>query len=226
MNRLQIHKINLPDSFKSSISKFVDENQTKRTQELGISEIDFDDFSFSGSFFKKIKVKETFLNPFGKEECYEYDYYFSQAFNIYCINEKSYLVIMSPQRSLKYFYEYLHSIFKHGFYIDNHKLDLNKVINKLELNPNFKILKAKFNEVSLSTNSKANVEIISNLNAVKDFGIRFGQTHHQLCKVKMSYTFDKQNINMEISQNGSIQTDQESFNGRFIKEFIKLIYSV
>lgn len=165
--------------------------------------IKYDDYSFLATFYQELKRTEQSIDINGKESIFTFDYYIHQNFSFHHINHRLFLIIYEPNKYSKNLIEYLNNIFKLRLSFKNKKIDLNNFIIKGDKLGQFQILKARFNEVSLSKNSKASLEVTSSSNAITDFKKVFGDIYYDLAKIKISY-FDEQIYILELSKNGLI----------------------
>lgn len=223
MSKLLILKVNLPSAFIDCIHEFVKFSLIESTQDCGIHQISYDDFSLSGLFFKKVSVNETTSNPYGQESSVAYEYYIYQEFKLINVNDKSYLLLITPRKSLKDFYKFIHTAFGFNFSIEHTDIDLDKVCSKLDGNIGFKVTKAKFSGVAIN-NSNAVVELASYANALTDFRAKFGTTYKKLSRVKVSFFNNESLHEVEISNTGSININHDLVDDN-LEQLVTLIFN-
>ncbi len=171
--------------------------------------IKFDDFTLTATFYKEMKRTEKTIDKDGNEVQISFDYYLYQNFSFHYIGNRLFLVINEPNKYTKYFLEFVHSSFRLKISFKNKQIDLKNFINKAKALNQFQVLKARFNELPLSKNSKGSLEVTSTENAILDFEKIFGDIYYDLAKVKFSY-FDESTYTIELSKNGLIFASKNS----------------
>lgn len=185
-----------------------------------IFNIKYDDYSFLATFYQEFKRTEQSKDIDGKEKLFTFDYFLHQNFSFHYINNRIFFIIYEPNKYSKYLIEYLNSIFKLKLSFKTKKIDLKNFLSKGYKLDQFKIFKARFNEISISKNSKASLEVTSSVNAIYDFENLFGNIYYDLSKIKISF-FDEQVFNIELSKNGLIFLSR--YNEASLKLSTKLI---
>lgn len=165
--------------------------------------IKYDDFSFVSTFYQEVKRFEKSIDLNGDENTYTFNYYIHQSFSFHYISKRLFLIINEPNKYSKNLIEFLNSIFRLKLSFKTKKIDLNNFIKKAEYLTNFQILKARFNEISLSKNSKGSLEVTSSTNALKDFKHVFGDVYYDLSRIKVTF-YDETTYHLELSKNGLI----------------------
>ncbi|MDV7590762.1 hypothetical protein R4572_08070 [Acinetobacter baumannii] len=165
--------------------------------------IKFDQNTLVATFYKEVKRAEKTIDKNGKELLISFDYYLYQEFSFHHINGRFFLVISEPNKYTKYLLEYFNSILRMKILFKNKQINLKDFVNKAKNLNQFQILKARFNELSLSKSSKGSLEVTSTQNAILDFEKIFGDIYYDLSKVKISY-FDEHIYTIELSKNGLI----------------------
>ncbi|MCU4420437.1 hypothetical protein [Acinetobacter lwoffii] len=171
--------------------------------------IKFDNITLTATFYKEIKRTEKTVDKDGKENLISFDYYLYQGFSFHNINNRLFLVVNEPNKHTKHFLEFIHSIFRMKISFINKQIDLKSFIVKAKKLNHFHVLKARFNELPLSKNSKGSLEVTSTENAILDFEKIFGDIYYDLAKVKFSY-LDEVTYTIELSKNGLIFASKNS----------------
>lgn len=180
----------------------------------------YDDYSFIATFYQELKRTEQSTDINGNEKIFTFDYFLHQNFSFHNINNRIFFIIYEPNKFSKNLIEYLNSIFRLNLSFKTRKIDLKNFISKGYKLDQFKVFKARFNEISISKNSKASLEVTSSNNAIYDFENLFGNIYYDLSKIKISF-FDEQIYNLELSKNGLIFLSR--YNDASIKLSTKLI---
>ncbi|MDA4853373.1 hypothetical protein PGK05_04240 [Acinetobacter baumannii] len=165
--------------------------------------IKFDQTTLVATFYKEVKRAEKTIDKDGNEALISFDYYLYQDFSFHHINDKFFLVINEPSKYTKYLLEHFNNILRMKILFKNKQINLKNFISKAKSLNQFQILKARFNELSLSKSSKGSLEVTSTQNAISDFEKIFGDIYYDLSKVKISY-FDEHTYIIELSKNGLI----------------------
>jgi len=186
--------------------------------------VKFDSLTLTATFYKEMKRLEKTVDRDGKESLISFDYYLYQNFSFHNMNNRLFLVIHEPSKYTKYFLEFIHTSFGLKLSFKNKKIDLKKFINKAESLNQFQVLKARFNELSLSKNSKGSLEVTSTENAILDFEKIFGDIYYDLAKIKFSY-FDESTYTIELSKNGLIIASKHSdLRLKMVSKLIALLF--
>lgn len=200
--KLHIFECSSTLSFSDLISILI---KSKSGNGLGCSllNIKYDDTSFLSTFYQEVKRHEKTVDLNGDENIFTFNYYIHQNFSFHFIKSRIFLIIQEPNKYSKNLIDFLSSIFKLKLSFKTKKIDLNNFIQKAEKLPQFQILKARFNEISLSKNSKASLEVTSSNNALIDFKNVFGNIYYDLARIKVTF-FDENTYHLELSKNGLI----------------------
>lgn len=152
-------------------------------------------------------------DPFGNvlvDEINDYNYV---EFSLKVIDKNKYLMtfINSP-KSAKSFINYFSEILNFSFSISPVDIDIIDYISLLKENENVNSLsmkKLKISSVIVNENSKANVEIISKSNALKDIESLLGNKKYVLDRLKVSAIINDYTVNFEISKSGALLTNED-----------------
>lgn len=188
--------------------------------ESSLLNIKYDDISFISTFYQEFKRYEKSIDINGDESIFTFDYHIHQNFSFHFIKGRLFLIIYEPNKYSKNLIEFLNSIFRLKLAFKTKKIDLDSFIQKTSHLSNFQVHKARFNEISLSKNSKGSLDVTSSNNALLDFKQVFGEIYYDLSKVKVSF-FDEITYHLELSKNGLICLSKHNNSG--LKVTLKLI---
>lgn len=184
-------------TFDELVSDLVNENINS------FINIKFDSATLTATFYKEMKRVEKTIDKDGKETLISFDYYLYQDFYFHKMDGRLFLIVNEPNKYTKYFIDFISSCFKTKISFKNKKINLkNFMIKARDLNQ-FKVFKARFNELPLSKSSKGSLDVSSTQNAILDFESIFGDIYYDLSKIKFSY-FDEFVHTIELSKNGLI----------------------
>ena len=189
-------------SFSDLVSTLIMSKKYKN-RECSLLNIKYDDTSFLSTFYQEVKRQEKSIDLNGEENIFSFNYYVHQNFSFHSIKNRVFLIINEPNKYSKNLLEFLNSIFRLKLSFKTKKIDLNNFVKKAENLSQFQILKARFNEISLSKNSKGSLEVTSSTNALLDFKRVFGDIYYDLSRVKVTF-FDEITYHLELSKNGLI----------------------
>ena len=190
----------------------------------GLINIKYDDYSFVATYYLELKRSEKSVDFQGKETLITFDYYIYQNFSFHLISDRLFLVVNEPNKHSKNLLEFILSVCRLKISFKTKKIDLNYFIKKGSNLSQFQVLKARFNELSLSKHSKGSLEITSTHNAIVDFKNVFGEVYYDLSKIKVSF-FDEFIYNVELSKTGLICLSRHSENGMSASvKLIKLLF--
>lgn len=174
-----------------------------KNSEYSLLNIKYDDTSFLSTFYQEVKRQEKSIDLNGEENIFSFNYYVHQNFSFHVIKNRLFLVINEPNKYSKNLIEFLNSVFRLKLSFKTKKIDLDNFIKKASNLTHFQILKARFNEISLSKNSKGSLEVTSSTNALNDFKRVFGEVYYDLSRIKVTF-FDETTYHLELSKNGLI----------------------
>ncbi|KYQ83291.1 hypothetical protein AWW72_14790 [Acinetobacter sp. NRRL B-65365] len=200
--KLHIFECSSTLSFSELISILI-KSKSENNFECSLLNIKYDDNSFLSTFYREVKRHEKTVDLNGDENIFTFNYYIYQNFSFHLIKSRIFLIIHEPNKYSKNLIEFLSSIFKLKLSFKTKKIDLNNFIKKASNLPQFQILKARFNEISLSKSSKASLEVTSSNNALIDFQNVFGNIYYDLARIKVTF-FDESTYHLELSKNGLI----------------------
>lgn len=221
MQRLNFYKLNIKKDFFNFKNSIITSTQNNLNDGY-IDTLEVSKEHLHATFYKKILINERVLNPSGDYEDINYYTYQNIEFFIFIDNEITTLAVINQPKSLKSFISFLKRNDSLFFSLGNYLIDLKESIK----NNSFKIIKAKFIDVELTTNSFAIIEINSNKNALSDFKLLNVKGDSELVKVKLIEEYKNILIESEFTNkaNFSIKIEHLDFNliYYFYEKYIKL----
>lgn len=221
MQRLNFYKLNLKKDFFTFKKSLI--TSTTNNVDVGyINSLEISDDHLHAIYYKKVLITERILNPLGDYEDINYYTYQNIEFFIFLDNGIVTLTIINQPKSLKNLISFFKKNDSLFFSLSNYLIDIKK---SLEFNT-IKIIKAKFIDVELSTESFATIEINSSKNALSDFNLINLKGNSELVKVKVIESYKNLFIESEFSNkaNFSIKIENLDFNliTYFYKKYIKI----
>lgn len=208
MQRLNFYKLNIKKDFLSFKESLI--MQSNDINNGYINLIDTRDNLIHANYYKKTQFNERILNPFGDYENISYYTYQNIEFFIFTNEKYTTLTIVNQPKSIKNFLSFLKKNDSLFFSIDNYSVDILKSLE----NNTLKVLKAKFVDVELTTNSFANIEISSSKNALFDYQLLRLKGTSELTKVKVIEKYRNIFIESEFNNKAafSIKVEHLDFN--------------
>lgn len=222
MQRLNFYKLNLKKDFHT-FKKSLIECCTDNIESGYINALEMNENYLHAVFYKKIQINERILNPIGDYEYISYYIYQNIEFFIFSDLDKNIatLTIINQPKSLKNIISFFKKNDSLFFSLSNYSINIKRCLEKNTL----KIIKAKFIDVELSTDSFANIEINSNKNALLDFNLFNLKGNSELVKVKVIESYKNLFIESEFSNkaNFSVKIEHLDFNliNYFYEKYIK-----
>jgi len=209
MKRLNFYKLNLNKDFLNFKKSILSSTQSN-LEEGYINPLEVGEDYLHAIFYKKILINERILNPLGDYESINYYTYQNIEFFIFIKNKIITLAILNQPKSLKNFISFLKKKDSLFFSLGNYLIDIERAIKDRP----FKILKAKFIDVELSTNSFATIEINSNNNALTDFQLLDIKGKSELVRVKLIEEYKNILIESEFTNkaNFSVKIEHLDYN--------------
>lgn len=187
----------------SELTSILLKSKSEKAFECSLINIKYDDNSFLSTFYQEVKRHEKTIDLNGDENIFTFNYYIHQNFSFHYIEKRIFLIVHEPNKYSKNLIDFLSSIFRLKLSFKTKKINLNNFIKKANNLNNFQILKARFNEISLSKSSKGSLEVTSSNNALTDFKNVFGDIYYDLARIKVTF-FDENTYHLELSKNGLI----------------------
>ncbi|QQT94534.1 hypothetical protein [Acinetobacter johnsonii] len=208
MERLNFYKLNIKQDFYSFKKSLITNSNNIDVGYINL--IDSKDNFIHANYYKKILFNERILNPLGDYENISYYNYQNIEFFIFLNKENTTLTIINQPKSIKNFLSFLKKCDSLFFSIDNYSIDILKSLE----NNTLKVLKAKFIDVELTTNSFANIEINSSKDALSDYQLLKLRGASELIKVKVIENYRNTFIESEFNNKAtfSIKIDHLDFN--------------
>lgn len=220
MQRLNFYKLNIKNDFYLFKKSLITHSNDIDVGYINL--IDSSEYYIHAIYYKKILFNERILNPLGEYENISYYTYQNIEFFIFLNNNITTLTIINQPKSIKNFISFLKKCDSLFFSIDNYSIDILKSLE----NNTLKILKAKFIDVELTTNSFANIEINSKKDALSDYQLLRLKGNSELIKVKVIENYRNIFIETEFNNKAtfSIKVDHLDFNliNYFYDKYIKL----
>lgn len=213
MQRLNFYKLNIKKDFFSFKKSLI--TQSNDIDNGYINLIDTRDNLIHANYHKKTQFNERILNPFGDYENISYYTYQNIEFFIF-LNEKNItLTIINQPKSIKSFLSFLKKSDSLFFSIDNYSINILKSLK----NNTLKVLKAKFVDVELTTNSFANIEINSSKDALSDYQLLKLKGACELTKVKVIENYRNILIESEFNNKATFSIKVEHLDFSLINYF-------
>lgn len=209
MQRINFYKLNLKYSFENFKQALITSPSSLIDGYIFVHDVR--DKVIHASFHKKVVITDRIKNPNGDYEQIEYYVYQNIEFFIFTENDLINLAILDQPKSIKFFLSFLKKSDSLFFSIDNHHIDINsKVINEA----NSKIIKVKFSNLHLSKNSYADIEILSNLNALADAKTLHISENSKIHRIKLIEHYHNLFFETEFNDKASfsIKIDRIDFN--------------
>jgi hypothetical protein len=211
MFRLNFYKLNTKKDFKDFIKSIL--TSSTDVEKGYIQTLEQKEDSLHAIFYLKVLVEEKISDPFGGTENITYYSYQKIEFFIYKSEKYLLLVIKDQPKSLKKFIDYLKNNDSLFFSINNFNIKMENLFEKII----FKIIKAKFNDVELSNNAFANIEVNSSANALNDFNLLQLKGSKKLTKLKIIEDFDDIYFECEFNEKASFLLKIDYVNLKLIR---------
>lgn len=213
MQRLNFYKLNLKKDFFSFKKSLI--TQSNDIDNGYINLIETKDSFIHANYYKKTQFNERILNPFGDYENISYYTYQNIEFFIFLNEKNTTLTIINQPKSIKNFLSFLKKSDSLFFSIDNYSIDILKSLE----NNTLKVLKAKFVDVELTTNSFANIEINSSKDALSDYQLLKLKGTSELTKVKVIENYRNILIESEFNNKATFLIKVEHLDFNLISYF-------
>ena len=170
---------------------------------LGFTDFDWKDGKISATFNKKNLQVESYNDPFGDEVEFERISYDEINFSLFTLSPRLCLIaVYDPPKSIKSLIDFLTSDSEVNVGYSNISIDINDFINVMRLEFNYRLVsisKVKVSNVHVNENSKANIEITSKVNALKDLQEYVETSDFKLDKLKGVYLNEDVKASFELS---------------------------
>lgn len=204
--RINFYKLNLKKSFEDFRKSLI--IAPSKAENGFITVIESKDEYLYANFHIKLLIEERIQNPFGEYEKINYYIYQKIGFFIFNRNNEVSLGLLNQPKSIKYFTNFLKKCDSLFFSITNYNINLKQNL----LNRNIKIIKAKFADVELSTNSYACIEITSKNDAISDFNLLTTNGFKKLTRVKIIEDFENIYFENEFNEKATFSLKIDNIN--------------
>lgn len=221
--RINVFRLHLPCSMSSFIQKLALYKNDKNLG-YGIRSKSFDDERYNGVFFQKIIVNNHGTDIEGNTIPIHYEYFQNFNFEVLKLDSVILLLVYNAPKSIKLFLNLFSDIAEIGFYFFDDEINLKEISKIFSKFPDFKVLKAKYTNVSILNRAVANIEITSPKNAIVDFDEFYEAIDSIIVKIKIRYLENGQFITLEINNKGCISIDDDDFPKHEIEKIMEIIY--
>lgn len=179
---------------------------------FGFDIINLEDKNLEAIFIANRIITEKVIDPDGKVQFVQQTK--TDIFNFSIINREDgnhYIWIESPPRSLKLFFEKIEFVVGKSFYISNLNINLNSVYNYLMSNDYINSVVVKelmATNIKLGNGTYADIKLKSLNNVLKELEEYFPLTEKILKSLKLTFQYDNEKINLNISMYGKIECSE------------------
>lgn len=192
----------------SEISEKLRESKHQQSDPYGFDLISIAGGSVLAKYSEKFTHIDSYLNIFGDEVTSESIRYKIVKFSITEIYLNKYLIHVenAPRSSISLFSN-LEEILKSDISLSSISIPIIDFLNTLTENSEikqFKIKKAIFSGIAISTKSRARIEITSSQNALTDFNNKYKIEGYVVDKLNCHFRYNGEDVSLELRKTGAI----------------------
>ncbi|WP_413471839.1 hypothetical protein [Shewanella baltica] len=192
----------------SEISEKLRESKYQQSDPFGFDLISIAGESVLAKYSEKFTHIDSYLNIYGDEVTSESIRYKIVKFSITEIHLNKYLIHVenTPRSSISMFSN-LENTLKCDISLSPISIPIIDLLNTLTENPKirqFKIKKAMFSGIAISTKSRARIEITSSQNALTDFNHKYKVEGYVVDKLNCHFRYNGEDVSLELRKTGSV----------------------
>jgi hypothetical protein len=206
MRKIKFLRINLPEGLEQSYQKMVN-SPFEREGQNGFEGVAFSENHIEVKFIEQTVTKEQVTDPFGDTREIISTRYVTIDLSIYYANETYILILQNPPRSVNTLIKKMSSVIGNSFYaapitinIEEFGIYLEKKHKDLAL----LATKVMASNLVLDTHSTANIELLSNSNALADLKNHFSSPDVRIERARFSLTDHGKRSQLEVKATGTV----------------------
>lgn len=206
MRKIKFLRINLPEGLEQSYQKMINA-PFERDGQNGFEGVAFSEDHIEVKFIEQTVTKEQVTDPFGETREIISTRYITIDLAIYSANETYILILRNPPRSVNTLIKKMSAIIGNSFYaalIPINIEDFGLYLDKKYKNLGLLATKVLASNIILDNHSTANIELLSNSNALADLKSHFASPDVRIERARFSLTDHGKRSQLEVKTTGTV----------------------
>ncbi|MEL1086671.1 hypothetical protein [Pseudomonas sp. OB66] len=228
MRKIKFLRINLPDGLERSYQRMIS-SPFERDGQNGFEGVSYSENHIEVKFIEQTVTREQVTDPFGDTREIISTRYITIDLAIYSANETNILILRNPPRSVNTLIKKMSAIIGNGFYaalITINIEDLGYYLNDKYKDLGLSATKVLATNLILDSHSTANIELLSNSNALSELKIHFSSPDVRIERARFSLTDHGRKSQLEVRATGTvgITGSKSKFLEEIVVDFIRSHY--